>query len=124
MFGTLKLLFLVLLFNLTAGVHAQQSANVELSENQKIDYLIDKIEHLKDAEFIRNGTSHTAKEAASHLRMKRTKAGSRIKSVEQFINKIASESSITGKPYQIKFANGKIVMAKDYYYECLKNIEP
>ena len=52
--------------------------------------------------FTRNGTRHSAEEAAAHLTMKYERAGSRIKTAESFIDRLASESSWTGKPYLIQ----------------------
>jgi hypothetical protein len=39
--------------------------------------------------------------------MKREKAGGKLKTVDEFIVKVASKSSITGDPYLIRFKNGK-----------------
>lgn len=51
--------------------------------------------------FIRNGKQHTADEAAKHLEMKYRRVSRRIDTAEKFIDRIASESSLTGKPYLI-----------------------
>lgn len=96
-----KLAILFTLFVLT--VSAQQP----LTEEQKIDHLIELIRNLKGATFIRNGGEHTAQAAADHLQMKREKAGTRIKTAQDFIDKVASKSSMSGELYMIRFANGK-----------------
>ncbi|HXB41163.1 MAG TPA: DUF5329 domain-containing protein [Bacteroidia bacterium] len=96
---------------------------IKLTEEQKIGMLIDYIKNLKDAVFIRNGDEHTAEEAAEHLRSKRKKAGSKVKTAVEFIVHIASKSSISGKPYFIKFKDGKIIPSKDLLVEELKRIE-
>lgn len=77
------------------------------TETQKIDHLIAFVANLKGATFIRNGESYEPKQAADHLLMKRNKAGNRIKTAKDFIDKIATASSLTGEPYLIQFANGK-----------------
>lgn len=118
-----KLIGCVLIILFTASLAAQTKQNVELSEEEKINYLINQVRQLKGAEFIRNGSSHTAKEAADHLAMKRKKAGSKVITVDQFIERVASGSSISGQPYKIKLANGEILLAKDYYYACLKKLQ-
>lgn len=51
--------------------------------------------------FIRNGKQHTADEAVKHLEMKYHRVSKRIDTAETFIDRIASESSLTGKPYFI-----------------------
>jgi hypothetical protein len=96
-----KLAILLTLFVFTVG--AQQP----LTEEQKIDHLITLIRNLKGATFIRNGDEHTAVAAADHLQMKREKAGARVKTAQDFIDKIASKSSMSGELYMIRFANGK-----------------
>lgn len=93
---------LFLLFSLAANSQQQT-----YTDNQKIDHLITYISKLNDAVFIRNESEHSAKDAAAHLQMKREKAGKRIKTVEDFIVKLASKSSMSGEPYMIRFKNGK-----------------
>ncbi len=94
-----------------------------LSEEQKINALITYVSNLGDAKFIRNGDVHNAKKAAEHLRMKRDKAGSSIKTALQFIDKVATKSSISGDYYLIKYANGTSKKNCDVLKEELKRIE-
>ena len=98
---------------LSLGTYAQ-AAGPNSVERQKIDYLIATIETLQGAQFIRNGTSYDAKAAASHLRLKLRSAGSGIATAEDFIRLCASVSSISGKPYQIRFADGQVVSSETY----------
>lgn len=84
-------------------------------EEQKINFLLDQIARV-DGVFVRNGTEHTPKQAVEHLRMKMDRAMNswfapkkETWTAELFIQKLASQSSITGKPYQIKFHNGRSV---------------
>jgi len=93
------------------------------TEQQKIDFLILKVESLSNAKFVRNGTSYDAQTAAAHLKMKREKAGSSIKTVDDFIEKVASESSASGEPYTIEYSDGKKILAKQFYINCLKELE-
>jgi hypothetical protein len=92
-------------------VHAEDAVDIE---NQKIDYLIASIESLQNAEFIRNGKDYNAKNAADHLRLKRRKARSRIKTADDFIRYCATASSMSGEPYQIRFADGTLVFTGEY----------
>src|SRR5579862_8348539 len=91
-----------------------RAADLSPLESARIEYLIASIESLPDAQFIRNGTSYDAKTAAAHLRLKLRTAGSRVKSAEDFIRYCASESSISGLPYQIRFADGHLVTSLEY----------
>ncbi|PKP08404.1 MAG: hypothetical protein CVU09_15770 [Bacteroidetes bacterium HGW-Bacteroidetes-4] len=115
---------LLLLFSaILISSNGQEKQQNPLSEEEKIIYLIHCVEQLNNATFIRNGVSYDAKAAAAHLRLKREKAGKRIKSVDLFIEKVASQSSITGEPYQIVFSDGTRTNAKTFYQNCLKKIE-
>jgi hypothetical protein len=94
-----------------------------LTEQQKIDALIHSVETLPGAQFIRNGSAHDAKAAVEHLQMKRNYAGDRIKTANDFIECCASRSSLTGLPYQIRFADGKTEDAAVFFRAELKLIE-
>lgn len=107
----------------TASVPARPALLPALTESQKIDALIASVEHLPGAVFIRNGSEYDATKAAAHLRMKRDYAGKRIKTAEQFIEKLATESSMTGKPYKIRFADGRTVDSAVYFHEQLRRLE-
>ena len=94
-----------------------------LTEAQKIDALIASVEHLPGAVFIRNGTEYDGAKAAAHLRTKRDYAGKRIKTAEQFIDKLATGSSMSGKPYKIRFADGRTVESATYFHAELRRLE-
>lgn len=64
---------------------------------------------------------NNAKAAAKHLRLKRGKTGNRVKTVIDFIEKIASRSSMSGEHYKIVYANGKTLLVREFY-EKLKQI--
>lgn len=93
-----------------------------LTENEKIEQLILAIQNLKSAQFNRNGTLYDAETASKHLKMKWNKAGNSIKTAEDFIDKIASKSSITGTEYKIVYDNGKEITTKKFLYDKLKKI--
>jgi len=93
-----------------------------ISEEQKIEKLINYIEK-SEAIFIRNGTEYLAKEAADHLRMKRKKAGNKIKTAKDFIDLIASKSSMSGEAYQMKFKTGAIINTRDMLNNELRKID-
>ena len=103
----------------TAQMFAQQS----LSETQKIDHLITFVRNLNGATFIRNGAEHKPSAAADHLQMKREKGGTRIKTARDFIEKIATKSSLSGDLYMIRFANGKEFPCQMVLLNELKKIE-
>ena len=94
-----------------------------MTEAAKIQALISSVEHLPGAVFIRNGSEYDGAKAAAHLRDKLDYAGARIKTAEQFIDKLASASSMTGKPYKIRFADGHTVDSAVYFHEQLRKLE-
>lgn len=95
----------------------------QLSEAAKIEALIASVEQLRGAVFIRNGTEHDAVKAAGHLRRKLDHAGKRVKTAEQFIKHLATGSSISGKPYKIRFADGRSVDSAAFFREQLRRLE-
>ena len=99
----------------SAAVSAQDNI-----EKKKIEFLIASIQDLKGAKFIRNGAEHDGVEAAKHLRLKLEKAGKHVRTAEDFIRLCASKSYITGKPYMIKFSDGKTITSEKYLRERLK----
>ncbi len=94
-----------------------------LSEPAKIERLIQAVAELANATFIRNGAEYDAREAADHLRMKWRAAGDQIATAEQFIEAIASRSSMSGKPYLIRLCDGSEVPAGDYLRQRLGEID-
>ena len=93
------------------------------SESQKIEALIQAVASLEGAVFIRNGTEHTPKEAADHLRLKWRNAGKRVKNAPDFIQYCASGSSLSGKPYEIRLKDGRTVLSRDWLWMELKRME-
>ena len=83
-------------------------------EHSRIEYLLAVVASLHDAQFIRNGKAYDNQAAANHLRTKLRAAGPRVKTAEDFIRYCASESSISGKPYEIRFADGRVSLSADF----------
>ncbi len=100
-------------FKLTeSGDHPHEGDKV--SEAQKIEALIQTVA-ASNVTFIRNGTEHSAAEAADHLRSKWKRARGKVKTLDQFIENIASKSSMSGRPYQVRTADGELINAADWY---------
>ncbi len=85
-----------------------------ISETVKIEYLIKQVKDLKKAKFIRNDQEYDAPSAATFLRRKWANDPS-IKTAEDFIAKIATKSSTSGKPYLIRFQEGKETKSADWF---------
>lgn len=82
--------------------------------DQEIQFLISTVQSLGGAKFVRNGTSYDPKSAADHLRLKLKNAGSRVATAEDFIRLCATQSSASGQPYQIRFADGSMVATEEF----------
>lgn len=106
-----------------ATVVISQSTSEALTEDAKIERLILGIAELENATFIRNGGEHTAREAADHLRSKWQSGKGQIQTAEQFIEGIASKSSLSGTPYEIRFADGRTQPSGVYLRERLRALE-
>jgi hypothetical protein len=66
----------------------------------EIDHLIQFIE-TSGCTFIRNGKNYGSQEASEHIRKKFAYTKRSIKTTEDFIKYVATESSMSGKPYQV-----------------------
>ena len=106
-----------------ARCDAPSNGRDDEKEKQKIERLISDVESLKDAVFIRNGTEVDAKKAAEHMRTKWKAAGSKIKTARDFIRLAASKSSISGKPYLIRFKDGHELESEKFLTERLDKLE-
>lgn len=92
------------------------NGNEGAAEKAKILYLIDLVKHSPHT-FIRNGDAYSGVKAARHLQTKYGYTVSRIKRAEDFIDYLASKSSVTGKAYLIQTESGKTYPARDVFYE-------
>ena len=91
-------------------------------ENIKIQYLIEAI-RVSPLTFIRNNDPHEGKKAASHLSWKYLHALGKVKTPQDFIENIASQSTQTGQPYLVKNAGGETYPLKDVLYNELRRLE-
>lgn len=93
-----------------------------LSERDKIEGLLRALA-ASDAVFIRNGGEHGGAEAADHLRMKWSAAGDRVRTAREFIDTIASGSSTSGRPYQVRTADGATIESREWFGKLLEPLE-
>lgn len=107
--------------------HAEDEQKVE---EKKIEFLLNAIGE-SNAIFIRNGDEHPAKKAKAHLEGKINSAKKmfwffgpeRKITVRDFIDKIASESSMSGKKYYMRFPGKEKVTTKSWLDKKLKEYE-
>ena len=118
------LAFIVSVSLLVAVVPAQTTPSTQPhSENEKIELLIFAVEQLHDATFIRNDVEYDCKAAAKHLRSKWDYARKKIKTAQQFIEYIGTQSSQSGKPYRIRFKDGTELPSKEFFTRELKKLD-
>jgi hypothetical protein len=87
------------------------------AEDKEIAFLLSYIAE-SDCIFIRNGDEYQAKAASEHLEMKYNHVRNRIKSAENFIDKIATKSSFSGRPYEV-LCNSARLPTKTWLEEAL-----
>jgi hypothetical protein len=57
------------------------------------------------------------------LKRKRQNAGKRDMTARQFVTYIASRSSVTGKPYRVRLADGTEMTSAEWFTQRLQEIE-
>jgi len=67
-----------------------------------------------DAAFVRNDKSYDVKTAAEFLRRKWKANEGDVATVKDFIEKIASKSSTSARPYVIRFKDGREVQSGEF----------
>ena len=72
---------------------------------QEIDHLLGYVEN-SGCEFYRNGTWYDSQKAVAHLRTKYGFLRPSVNRAEDFIEKAASRSSLSGQPYQVRCGPG------------------
>ena len=110
---TAKIIFCVLgilLFSCFIA-HGGEPCGQRENTEKVVAYLIDQAaeSHLT---FTRNGIEYSSQEAADHMRNKYEYFKSRITSPEDFIHLCASKSLVSGKPYLVSTAQGKVQVEK------------
>jgi Family of unknown function (DUF5329) len=97
-----------------AAMPAAGAATPHIASTE-IDALLQAVED-SDCEFYRNGSWYDGKAAQSHLRHKyELLAGAnRIKTAEDFIDKAASKSSLSGRAYAVQCSGSEAASSSDW----------
>ena len=106
---------------LAAAVHGVAWAAPEARTQAEIAHLLDYVA-TPGCQFNRNGNWHAGTEARAHLQKKYDYLLKRglVTDAESFIVRAASESSMSGKDYQVRCGGGKAVASGVYLREELK----
>jgi len=99
--------------------HAQPPANVQIEVKVLLDFVGGS-----RCEFYRNGTWSDSKSAQTHLRAKYEYLAARnlIDTTEDFIEKAAAKSSLSGQPYEVSCNGGATVKNKKWLHDELARI--
>ena len=89
---------LILSILLIAGLVA--TARADSDTDTEIHALIQAVAE-SECEFNRNGSVYSAEAAAEHLQLKYSRGERYAESADAFIERLASKSSWSGKPYQM-----------------------
>jgi len=120
---TRSLILLVLVGFIIGFTAAESLSENKTEETKKIELLLARLEAMQNVVFIRNGKEYSSNKAADHLHLKWKKAGRYVKTAEDFIALCGSKSSISGKPYKMRFPDGRIENSAVILKELLKKIE-
>jgi len=75
--------------------------------DDEIEAILGYVGSLQNVVIIRNGSEHTPTEAVAHMRRKWSEQLAQVKTAEDFIRLCGSESTVTGSPYLIHYADGR-----------------
>ena len=118
---TRSILWLFVVLAAPSFLYAQ---SLPAAEKQKIEALIKRVGDLKDARFIRNGSTYEVPSAVRFLRGKWNANAAEVKSARDFIDKVASTSSSSGTPYLIRFQDGRELNSREFLLSELQKLEP
>ena len=106
---------------LAAALHGAAFAAPEPKAQAEIAHLLDHVA-TPGCQFNRNGSWHEGAEARAHLKKKYDYLLKRdlVTNAESFIERAATESSMSGKPYQVRCGGGTAVASGPYLTEELK----
>jgi hypothetical protein len=106
----------------TGLLHAAEDA-MPPAERTLVDRLIEAVGKRADATFIRNGSSYSAEDAATFLRKKFEAQGGDLKSAEEFIDRIATKSSMSGEGYRVKLSDGREMPSAQFLRDELRRLK-
>jgi len=109
----------LLLIGIIASFFVPALAAADVTE-EEVEYLVTTIGE-SNCTFIRNGKRHSAEDAEDHLRMKYRRGKRYAPTAEKFIERLASASSMSKKPYYIACEGQEAVPSGDWLMARLNN---
>lgn len=93
------------------------AANASETSEREIQYLLEFVSG-SGCTFTRNGSDHDSAGAADHLRLKYSNGKRYANSADQFIDRLATKSSWTGKKYTVT-CDGQTQPSGDWLHQAL-----
>ncbi len=84
------------------------------AEDRLIDTLIQRVSKMSSMIFLRNGSEYNAADAARHMQAKYDYFKKELVTAEDFIERCASRSEMTGQAYKVKLTNGTVREANEF----------
>lgn len=114
----MKIILIAVFLLLSGFCHAKELSS---SAKQEIEHLFAYLEG-SGCQFNRNGTWYTASDAVAHIRKKYDYLVGKdlLNTTESFIEKAATESSMSGKPYQVKCEGQPEILSSTWFNNELK----
>jgi len=97
----------------------QPALSAEENLQETIDYLVDYV-RTSDVTFIRNNKEHSPEDAAKHIMKKYKHYRKKIKTPEDFIRLSATKSTMSGKAYHIRTADGVTMTSAEWLTQALE----
>ncbi|MEH6580992.1 MAG: DUF5329 domain-containing protein [Halioglobus sp.] len=92
-------------------------AEIPPETDREVQYLLAFVAN-SGCDFERNGSTHDPADAADHLRLKYRRGARYVDTAEHFIDRLASESSWTGRDYSAT-CNGKEIPTGQWLHQAL-----
>jgi hypothetical protein len=107
---------LVLALALVPVAHAAPPPSAQTEVNYLLEFVA-----TSGCDFNRNGSWYDSRRAEAHLRHKYAvlAASNRINSAEDFIERAATKSSLSGQPYQVRCSGREVVPSNQWLREVL-----
>lgn len=93
------------------------------SLEQELDYLFSEVEK-SGCTFIRNGSEHDSADAADHLRLKSRRGKKYYDDIDQFIDRLATKSSWSGKAYSVQCPEQDEQSSAEWLHGIMENYPP
>jgi hypothetical protein len=101
-----------------AGTSNAAGESASATADREIDHLLATVAQ-SDCVFVRNGREHDAAAASDHLALKRRRGKRYYSTADEFVDRLASKSSWSGKPYIIS-CDGEEQTANEWFSAALE----